>query len=114
MRDTGLDHAIFRASAFIYCNRATAEGVGARQHDPHARSSQDRPRCGRLSCGNPLGFLPDPARLKSPVSYFIQIMPVRELILVSQEVTPHQSRSGEGRVICTVLNVTATTRTSVC
>jgi hypothetical protein len=33
MRDTGLHHVIFRASAFIYYNRATAEGVQARQHD---------------------------------------------------------------------------------
>ena len=48
------------------------------------------------------------------MSYFIQILPVRELILLSQEVTPHQSRSGEGKVLCTVLNVTATTRKSVC
>ena len=31
------------------------------------------------------------------VSNFIQILPVRELILSSQEVTPHQSRSGEGK-----------------
>jgi hypothetical protein len=43
------------------------------------------------------------------VSNFIQILPVRELILSTQEVTPHQSRSGKGRC-----HAAATTRKSVC
>jgi hypothetical protein len=47
------------------------------------------------------------------VSNFIRTLSVSELILSSQEVTPHQSRSGK-KVPCTVLNVTATTRKSVC
>jgi len=50
----------------------------------------------------PLGSCLIPLSYNRLVSNFIQILPVSELILSSQEVIPHRSRSGEGKVPCTV------------
>jgi len=108
---------IMRPSVPPLSSTATARRPREFKHvsmTPHARSSQHRPRCGRLLSGNPSRLLPDPARLQSPGEQFYTDSAGQRAHPFKSRGDPAPKQVGQRKVPCTILNATATTRKSVC